>query len=189
MFLELGSESRRKAVRLLPLPPESAAFSHSGSQNTKFTLPQAELSGGKKKNPDYNKMKISRFVKRNLLLKIKQLKFFPGNTVTTGASMTKCAISFTPEMRSSSIFGILLQLNDMVCDPLPLSLRTELGYTVTEASGAAGECPPGVRASGTRVGKKTRRVWAGALEGPRILAGWDHCDLHQKPVSERLRSL
>lgn len=57
----------------------------------------------------------------------------------------------------------------MVCGPLLLSLRTELGYTVTEASGAAGECPPGVRASGTRVGKKTRRVWAEALEGPRIL--------------------
>jgi len=57
----------------------------------------------------------------------------------------------------------------MLCDALLLSLKTESGYTVTETSGAAGECPPGVRASGTRVRKKTRRVWAEALEGPRIL--------------------
>lgn len=54
-------------------------------------------------------MKISRFVKRNLLLTIMQLKLFPGNTVTTGASMTKCVgISFTPEPLPSSTLGILL---------------------------------------------------------------------------------
>lgn len=54
-------------------------------------------------------------------------------------------------------------------DPFLVSLKTALGYTVTESSGAVGECPPGVRAPGTWVGKRTRRVWAEALEGPRIL--------------------
>lgn len=35
-------------------------------------------------------MKISRIVKRNLLLKIKQVKFFSGKTVTMGTSTTTC---------------------------------------------------------------------------------------------------
>lgn len=61
------------------------------------------------------------------------------------------------------------KLDDVVCDPLLLNLKMGSGCTVTETSGAPGECPPGVRVSGMRVGKKTRRVWAEALAGPRIL--------------------
>lgn len=57
----------------------------------------------------------------------------------------------------------------MASDPFLINLKTELGYTGTETSGAVGECLPGVHASGTWVDKKTRRPWAEALEGPRIL--------------------
>lgn len=50
-------------------------------------------------------MKINRIDKRNLLLKIKQLKFFPGKTVTTGPSMMKYVnIFFTSELLPSSIY-------------------------------------------------------------------------------------
>lgn len=52
----------------------------------KFTWGRAERN---RSCPD-DKMKIRRSIKRNLLLKIKQVKFFPGKTVTMGTSTTKC---------------------------------------------------------------------------------------------------
>lgn len=48
-------------------------------------------------------MKISRTVKRNLLLKIKQVRFFSGYAVTTGTSMRKYIIFFISELLPSSI--------------------------------------------------------------------------------------
>jgi hypothetical protein len=53
-------------------------------------------------------------------------------------------------------------------DPFLFSLHIELGYTVMETSGAAGECLLRVRLSGTQAGK-TQRLQAAARAGPRIL--------------------
>lgn len=47
--------------------------------------------------------------------------------------------------------------------------KTELGYTVTESSGAVGENLPRVCASGTWAGTKTQRLQAEALGDPKIL--------------------
>lgn len=70
--------------------------------------------------------------------------------------------------------------------PLPLfSLKTALGYTVRETSGAVGQCPPRVRASGTLAGKMTQRLHAEAQAGPETLAEWSPHGHHQRSVSQR----
>lgn len=56
------------------------------NKRLKFTSSRAKEN---RLHPDY-KMKISRAVRRNLLLKIKQVKFFSGKTVTMGTSTTEC---------------------------------------------------------------------------------------------------
>ena len=50
--------------------------------------------------------------------------------------------------------------------PFLFNLKTELGYTGMEISGAAGQCQPRVRVSGTLAGKMTQRLHAEAQGGP-----------------------
>lgn len=69
--------------------------------------------------------------------------------------------------------------------PFLVNLKTELGYTGMEISGAAGQCQPGVHVSGTLVGKMTQRLHAEAQVGPGSLAEWNHHGRHQTSASER----
>lgn len=57
--------------------------------------------------PDYEKIKISRTVKINLLLKIKQVKFFSGYAVATGTSVMKYIIFFLSKLLPSSVYSKL----------------------------------------------------------------------------------
>lgn len=58
----------------------------------------------------------------------------------------------------------------MASDPSSVTLKSVLGCTAVETSGAAGGRLPGARPSGTWAGK-TRRLWAEAPGGPEVLGG------------------
>jgi hypothetical protein len=70
--------------------------------------------------------------------------------------------------------------------PFLFNLKTELGYTGMEISGAAGQCQPRVRVSGTLAGKMTQRLHAEAQGGPGSLEKENSL---MEPLSGNLRPI
>lgn len=83
-----------------------------------------------------------------------------------GTSKTKC-VNLVSSLLNCCLLPYILSFslslnhhdeNDVVSDPFLFNLKTVLGYTAEETSGAVGDHLPRVHVSGTWVGKKTQRL-------------------------------